>query len=202
MADNISEAIYRTGPDHRLIFANRAYLQMSGYESLQEMQSIPREELYANPEDRSRLLRALETQGYFRNEEIEYIRRDGHHWWGSSSAVTLRDPATQTVLYHVGSVSDITERKRTERQILDLNASLERRIEERTQELRASEARLRTLVEHAPEAIVVFDGDTGRFLFGNSHTCRLYGIPPEKLEGLGPSMLVRNFNPMAGKRKS
>ena len=46
-----------------------------------------------------------------------------------------------------------------------------------------------------PEAIVVFDGDTGRFLFGNSHTCRLYGIPPEKLEGLGPLDVSPEFQP-------
>jgi PAS domain-containing protein len=32
---------------------------------------------------------------------------------------------------------------------------------------------LRALVEHAPEAIVVFDGITGHFLFGNDHACRL-----------------------------
>jgi PAS domain S-box-containing protein len=171
VADNISEAIYRTGPDHSLIFANRAYLRKSGYESIEEMQRIPREQLYANPEDRARLLRALQKTGFFRNEVIEYLSRDGHHWWGLSNAVAIRDAATVAVLYHVGSVSDVTEQKRTEQKILELNASLERRIKERTAELSASEARLKTLVEHASEAIVVFDGDTGKFMFGNAHTC-------------------------------
>src|SRR4029077_973765 len=50
---------------------------------------------------------------------------------------------------------EITERKRVEQQILELNASLEQRVNERTAALKTSEARLRALVEHAPEAIVV-----------------------------------------------
>jgi PAS domain S-box-containing protein len=45
---------------------------------------------------------------------------------------------------------DITERKKTEQRILELNQDLERRIQERTAELSASEAQLRTLIEHAP----------------------------------------------------
>src|SRR6266850_3277383 len=78
VADNISEAVYRTGPNHELIFANRAYLRLSGYHSLEEMQRIPREQLYGRPEDRALLLKSLEREGYFRNLEIEYVRRDGH----------------------------------------------------------------------------------------------------------------------------
>ena len=63
----------------------------------------------------------------------------------------------------------------------ELNQSLERRIAERTAELATSEARLRTLLEHAPEAIVVFDGDTGRFLQCNENAARLYGLTREEL---------------------
>src|SRR6185436_9859602 len=90
---------------------------------------------------------------------------------------------------------DITKRKYVEREMLDLNQSLERRVEDRTAELSASEARLRALVEHAPEAIVVFDGVTGRFLFGNEHACRLYGVPMKKLTELTPADVSPEFQP-------
>jgi PAS domain S-box-containing protein len=195
VADNITEAVYRTGPRHELIFANPAYLRLSGFESLEEMQQIPREQLYANASDRRRLLEALEHEGAFRDLEIEYVRRDGHRWWGLSNGVAIRDPQTGTVLYHVGSVADITERKRAEEKILQLNASLERRIAERTAELTTSEARLRTMVEHAPEAIVVFDGDTGEFLFGNEHACSIYGCAADLLTTLTPAGVSPEFQP-------
>lgn len=200
IADNLSEALYRTGPDHELIFANRAYLRLSGYESLSEMQQVRREKLYATPTDRERLLGLLARDGAFRNEEIEYIRRDGRHWWGLTNSVAIRDPQSGAVLYHVGSVADISERRKAADEIQKLNASLERRITERTAELTASEARLRTLVEHAPEAIVVFDGDSGRFLSCNAPACELYGWDAADLTRLTPADVSPEFQP--GNRRS
>jgi PAS domain S-box-containing protein len=102
---------------------------------------------------------------------------------------------------HVIISRDINERKKAESALLELNQSLERRVAERTAELTTSEARLRALVEHAPEAIVVFDGNTGRFLFGNEHACSLYGVPMEKLAELTPAEVSPEFQP-GGRRSS
>lgn len=96
---------------------------------------------------------------------------------------------------------DISERKRAEQTLLELNQSLERRVTERTAALSTSEARFRALVEHAPEAIVVFDGNTGRLLFGNEHACRLYGVPMEKLPELTPEDVSPELQP-SGRRSS
>ena len=95
---------------------------------------------------------------------------------------------------------DISERKKTERELLELNQSLERRVAERTAALTTSEAQFRALVEHAPEAIVVFNGETGRILFGNEHACILYGVPMEKLSELTPADVSPEFQP--GGRRS
>ncbi|HTL18672.1 MAG TPA: PAS domain S-box protein, partial [Patescibacteria group bacterium] len=96
---------------------------------------------------------------------------------------------------------DVSERKKAEHERLELNQLLERRVTERTAALSTSEARLRAVVEHAPEAIVVFDGDTGRFLFGNEHACRLYDVPMEKLAQLTPADVSPEFQP-DGRRSS
>jgi len=96
-------------------------------------------------------------------------------------------------MLHVVVSRDITERKRAEAEVRELNTTLERRIAARTAELAASEARLRTLVDHAPEAIVVFDGCTGRFLAGNAHACRIYGRSPDELCQLTPADVSPEF---------
>lgn len=102
---------------------------------------------------------------------------------------------------------EVTSRSEMECRIRQSNLELERRITERTNELvranqnlrteiqerekaevllRESEARARTLVEHAPDAIVVFDYDTGRFVDANQNAVHLYGLSREELRRLGP----------------
>ncbi|MFN7943863.1 MAG: PAS domain S-box protein [Blastocatellia bacterium] len=69
-----------------------------------------------------------------------------------------------------------------------LNAELDdlRLVEEA---LRVSEERYRTLVENAPEAILVVDMETGRFVDANESSVRLFGFEREKLFQSGPADL-------------
>src|SRR5262245_562942 len=52
--------------------------------------------------------------------------------------------------------------------------------------LRVSEERYRTLVESAPEAILVMDADTGRFVDANENSLKLFRLEREELLKLGP----------------
>jgi PAS domain S-box-containing protein len=52
--------------------------------------------------------------------------------------------------------------------------------------LRESEERYRALVEHAPEAIMVLDVETDRFVDANAHAEKLFGFPRDKLVTMGP----------------
>src|SRR5579864_7302210 len=68
--------------------------------------------------------------------------------------------------------------------VLCLRDVTERRESE--QAVRESEARYRLLVDHAPEAIVVFDVDAGRFVDTNSNAERLFGLNRAQLLQIGP----------------
>ena len=62
-------------------------------------------------------------------------------------------------------------------------------------ELRESEGRFRTLVEHAPKAIVVFDADLDRFVDVNGSAEHLFGLEREDLLGIGLREISPPFQP-------
>ncbi len=68
-------------------------------------------------------------------------------------------------------------------------------VAQRTAQLRASEARYRTLVEHAPEAIVVLDVATGLFIDANENAARLFGLSRQELLYYGPSDVSAPIQP-------
>jgi diguanylate cyclase (GGDEF)-like protein/PAS domain S-box-containing protein len=59
--------------------------------------------------------------------------------------------------------------------------------------IRESEARYRTLVEHAPEAIVVLDMDAGRFVECNENAVRFFKMTREELLAIGPAKISPPF---------
>jgi diguanylate cyclase (GGDEF)-like protein/PAS domain S-box-containing protein len=72
---------------------------------------------------------------------------------------------------------------RREMFVLCLRDVTERRESE--QAVRESEARYRLLVDHAPEAIVVFDVDEDRFVDANEYAEHLFGLEREQLLKVG-----------------
>jgi PAS domain S-box-containing protein len=108
----------------------------------------------------------------------------------SSTAIPMGEKSIHVIISR-----DISERKNAEHELRELTQALERRVTERTAELSASEARFRAMLEHAPEAIVVYSVETGRFLFGNQHACDLYGVPMSKLAELTPADVSPEFQP-------
>ncbi len=114
--------------------------------------------------------------------------------WIGAVMFPLRNRArrvSQIVCVH----ENLTERKAAEDEFRELNVTLEARIRERTAELAASEARLRTLVEHAPEAMLVFDASGCCFHNCNENALRLFGLTREVLLQLGPADVSPELQP-------
>ena len=91
-----------------------------------------------------------------------------------------------------------TAHAEVERQVLDRTRQLREEIAERKQmeaSLRVSEARSRVLVERAPEAILVQDMDSDRFVDANPNAERLFGVDRERLLELGILPFLKDQQP-------
>ncbi len=210
LGDNPSmfQLLFERSPDAIILFDPRLGMFVDCNHSLVELMGAESKEqfLRRRPEDfappmqpngqsssemTAEVLALVEKNG---NHRFEWVARrfDGHEF--PMEVLVTKIEADGRVV-NVSIARDITKRKKSERELKELNQSLERRVAERTAALATSEAQFRALVEHAPEAIVVFDGDTGRFLFGNEHACTIYGVPMEKLTDLTPADVSPEFQP-------
>lgn len=184
---------------------NRAAVELTGAENKEQLLRMRPEDLSPpfQPDGSPSAQKTAETIATIQQRKTHLFewmmrRRDGRDipLEVSAAVVVMGGKNIQIIISR-----DISERRKAERELIELNQSLERRVAERTAALSTSEARLRAVVEHAPEAIVVFDGDSGRFLFGNEHACRLYGVPMEKLTELTPADVSPEIQPN-GRRSS
>lgn len=112
--------------------------------------------------------------------EKQYRRKDGTLFHVELRVSLLRDEhGAPEFLW--GIVRDITAHKQAERAMLDWNATLERRVSERTAELRQSEARFRQLTEVTREGIAITEG--GILVDGNPQLARMHGYELHEMIG-------------------
>jgi PAS domain S-box-containing protein len=97
---------------------------------------------FCHPEDLPRIREALRSHlaGETDHYEIEYrIRHKNGHWiWVSARARVLRHTADGKPELIVGTNLEVTARKLAEHRIIELNETLEHRVQERTSQLKAA----------------------------------------------------------------
>ena len=86
--------------------------QILGYENVDDLLSVPYEKLYADPKLRDTLVQKLLTNGYLRDEAVEYQAKNGKLVWVSLNVDKKKSPEGEDWFDTV--VNDITALKVTE----------------------------------------------------------------------------------------
>ncbi len=140
--------------DDTFIDVNDAFVRTFGYDRSEVIgRTAVALNLWTSFKERERLLKALMTEGSVRNAPYFFRRKSGEIRTGLVSMERIRIGDSECF---AAIIRDITESERA-------NAAL-----------RESEARFRTLVESAPEAIVVFDADSLRVTEANENALRMF----------------------------
>lgn len=145
ITENVSDGIYRSVPGRGIVYANRAFAEMFGYECVEDVLELDPARLYRHPDERARRRQALDTHDSFDAQEVEFQRQDGTSFTGLLSGTVVRDPDGAVRCYD-GAITDITAQKEAE------------------QDLRAERDRFETLFESLPTPVARCTVEDGRAL--------------------------------------
>lgn len=115
--ENATEGILQSTPEGQVIIANPAVARMLGYDSPEDFQRGVRNigiQVYHRIQDRSEIVRRMETEGRIKDIELQMVRKDGAKIWVSLNGRVVRDTLGNIVRYE-STIGDITRRKLAER---------------------------------------------------------------------------------------
>jgi PAS domain S-box-containing protein len=115
--ENSTMGLYRTTPDGKVLIANKALLDILGYDSLDEMKAVNIETTgYENPQQRVLFKSIIESQGEIYGFESAWKKSNGQVIHVRESAKVYRN-SDGSVKYYEGTCEDITERIRAEQEL-------------------------------------------------------------------------------------
>jgi len=146
-----------------IVMANMAIAKMCGFKSPDEMIGLHMTGLYANANEREKIIRKVHKIGVLHNFEIQMKAKDGRCIWTLSSIKALKSE-NGNFLGTEGVIRDITDRKKAE------------------DALRESEERFRQIYEHMSVGIAKVSL-TFKIESANEAYCQMLGYTEEELVG-------------------
>ena len=161
--ETLQEGAYFCTPEGRLLDANPALVNVLGYTTKDELLGLDPSKLNVDPAEAPVLGRAPDDRGGVRAREITLRKKDGTPAVFLESSRAVWDAAGKLIRYQ-GTLIDVTERRKLERQLL------------------GQEEFRRRLLEGFPDLILVVDLQE-RYTFVSSRVRDLLGYRPEDLLG-------------------
>ena len=171
--ERVRHGIYISAKEGRFIDCNPTLLEMLGYENKEELLKIDiTKDLYTKPEDRLAFQRFIEKQGFVKDLEVAFKKKNQEKIAVLLTAHVKRDEKGMIAGYE-GIMIDISERKRMEKELREANEFLTR------------------LIESSVDGIIVADME-GKVLIFNKGAEDMLGYKAEEVVG---KMNVRSIYP-------
>ena len=117
LVQHASYAIYRSSVDGRFLTVNPALVRMLGYESEQQLLAVDLAvDIYADPDERQRILARFEGADVVEGVEVAWRRRDGEEILVRLSGRAVRRPGGAIDCFET-IAEDVTERRALEEQL-------------------------------------------------------------------------------------
>lgn len=149
---SVKEGIFRSNSKEGIIYVNKAFAEMFGYDTVEEVLALDPYVLYVNPSRRDDFVKMIQQTTSFNNEEVLYRRKDGSIFWGLISSNKAIDKNGN--VYHDGAIRDVTQLKETERllkeqntELIKVNKELDKFVYRTSHDLRAPLASIQGLID-------------------------------------------------------
>ena len=125
--DHTANGIYQSTMDGKFVMANASMARIFGYDSPEELiRSVTdiSSQIYADAADRERMSELISSQGHIENFELQVLTKSKVPIWVSANIRIVKDEK-DGFSYFEGVLEDISDRKKAEGEILQLNKNLE-----------------------------------------------------------------------------
>jgi PAS domain S-box-containing protein len=160
--------------DHKGKFlqVNPEFCKFSGYSEKELLKLNIKDIICAEDLKETQSLSAALRQGNRRSFDIinRYKTKNGKIVWGHTTSSWIYDIKSRP-LYGIGMIQDITPLIEVENALLD------------------SEEKYRSLIESAPDAVIIMD-ENGKIILTNNHVKKIFGYRKEELVGRPIELLV------------
>src|SRR5271157_788600 len=187
--ENIRHGIYISSKEGKFTDCNQAMVEMLGYEDKAQVLALDlNTDVYQDPEDRKRFQDIIEKDGYVKDYEVAFKKKNGESITILLTAQTIANEKDEVIGYQ-GMMMNITKRKKMEKELREVNNFLN------------------MLIEASPDGIIVTDAK-GEVILYNKAAERLLGYKSSDVIGrtnvrdLYPRGLARKMREMMMDEKS
>ncbi len=118
------DMIYTTNNKGKILEINQAGVELLGYSDKEEVLGLAHaRKLYRNPKDRDRFIRRVHSEGFAKDFEVDFVKKNGLLLRVLISSRKYDNPVTGETEYE-GIIKDITKRKQAEQTIQQRNLEL------------------------------------------------------------------------------